>query len=176
MIGETVGPHRIIAKLGEGGMGIAYRAHDARLNRDVALKVLPEAFARGADRMARFEREARTLASLNHPNVATVYGVEKGALVMELVEGATLAGHKGAIPIDEGMQIARQIADGLEAAHAKGISHRDLKPANVKVTPEGKVKLLDFGLATARQSAPGGADCLAGRYADRHLGLRRGAV
>ena len=174
MIGETVGPHRIIAKLGEGGMGIAYRAHDARLNRDVALKVLPQAFARDPDRMARFEREARTLASLNHPNVATVYGVEQGALVMELARRSPSA--KGAVPIDEAMQIARQIADGLEAAHEKGITHRDLKPANDKVTPEGKVKLLDFGLATARQSAPGGADCLAGRYADRHLGLRRGAV
>ena len=132
MIGETVGPYRIIAKLGEGDMGI-----------------LPEAFARDPDRMARFEREARTLASLNHPNVATVYGVEQGALVMELARRSPSA--KGAVPIDEAMQIARQIADGLEAAHEKGITHRDLKPANVKVTSEGKVKLLDFGLATAMQ-------------------------
>ena len=116
----------------------------AKLNRDVAIKVLPAALANDAQYMARFEREAQVLAALNHPNIATVYGIEQGALVMELVEGADL---KGPLPLDEALAIARQIAAGLEAAHEKGIIHRDLKPANIKVTPEGVVKMLDFGLA-----------------------------
>ena len=125
-------------------MGAVYRATDTKLNRDVAIKVLPEAFAADAGRMARFEREAQVLAALNHPNIATIYGVEQGALIMELVEGPDL---KGPVPVETAIQYARQIAAGLEAAHEKGIIHRDLKPANIKVTPEGVVKLLDFGLA-----------------------------
>ncbi|MBL8290825.1 MAG: serine/threonine-protein kinase, partial [Bryobacterales bacterium] len=161
MIGQTLGPYRITSKLGEGGMGVVYRAHDPRLGRDLAIKVLPEAFARDPDRMARFEREARTLAALNHPNVAVLHGLEEAggvhALVMELVDGPTLADRltAGRIPIDEALGIARQIADALEAAHEKGITHRDLKPANIKITSEGKVKLLDFGLAKAME---GGGD------------------
>src|SRR5690349_22090815 len=125
-------------------MGTVYRATDTKLNRDVAVKVLPETFARDPDRMARFEREAQVLAALNHPNIAAIYGVEERALVMELVEGETL---HGPLPVETALDYARQIADALEAAHEKGIIHRDLKPANVKVTPEGRVKVLDFGLA-----------------------------
>jgi Tol biopolymer transport system component len=148
---ETITHYRITAKLGEGGMGAVYRATDTKLNRDVAIKVLPEAFAQDADRMARFGREAQVLASLNHPNIAAIYGVEERALVLELVEGPTLAERiaKGPIPLDEALAIARQIAEAFEYAHDKGIVHRDLKPANVKVTPEGRVKVLDFGLAKA---------------------------
>ncbi len=136
-------------------MGEVYRARDTRLGRDVALKVLPEAFAADTERMARFEREAKVLASLNHPNVASIYGLEESnhrrALVMELVEGQTLADRiaGGAIPVDEALSIARQLCEGLEYAHERGIVHRDLKPANVKLTPEGQVKILDFGLAKA---------------------------
>ncbi len=136
-------------------MGVVYRAHDSRLGRDVAIKVLPEAFARDPDRMARFEREARTLASLNHPNIATLLGIEQGALVMELVEGDAL---RCPVPEETAVDYARQIADALEHAHEKGITHRDLKPANVRITPEGKVKLLDFGLAKAMDSQSGGGD------------------
>ena len=159
MIGETLGPYRITGKLGEGGMGVVYRAHDSRLGRDVAIKVLPEQVARDPERMARFEREARALAALNHPNIAILHGLERNALVMELVEGPTLQDRirQGAIPLDEAIAIARQIADALEAAHTKGITHRDLKPANVKLTGEGQVKLLDFGLATAA-TPPGSGD------------------
>ncbi len=152
LTGQQLGHYRIAAKLGEGGMGVVYRAHDTRLGRDVAIKVLPDAVARDPERLARFEREARTLAALNHPNIAAVYGVEQGALVMELVEGETL---KGPLPLDTAINYARQIADALEAAHERGIIHRDLKPANIKITPEGKVKLLDFGLAKAMELAPG---------------------
>ena len=148
---SSIAHYRITSKLGEGGMGAVYRATDTKLNRDVAIKVLPEAFAADAGRMARFEREAQVLASLNHPNIATIYGVEQGALIMELVEGADLA---GPVPIETAIQYARQIAAGLEAAHEKGIIHRDLKPANIKVTPEGVVKLLDFGLARATEDSP----------------------
>jgi serine/threonine-protein kinase len=156
MTGQTLGSYRVGEKLGEGGMGVVYRAHDTKLGRDVAIKVLPEAFARDPERLARFEREARTLAALNHPNVAHVYGIEQGALVMELVEGPSLADRlkSGAIPLDQAIDIARQIAAGLEAAHERGITHRDLKPANIKITPEGQVKLLDFGLAKAMESKP----------------------
>src|SRR5580658_4540281 len=143
-VGDKLGPYEILAPLGAGGMGEVYRAHDAKLNRDVAIKVLPASFANDAQYMARFEREAQVLASLNHPNIATVYGVEQGALVMEFVEGDDL---HGPLPLEEAIPIARQIAAGLEAAHERGIVHRDLKPANIKLTPAGVVKILDFGLA-----------------------------
>ena len=149
--GTRLGTYEILAPIGAGGMGEVYRARDSRLGRDVAVKVLPAVFAGDAQYMARFEREAQVLASLNHPNIAAVYGIEQGALVMELVPGQTLAERiaAGALPIEEALPIARQIAEGLEAAHDRGIVHRDLKPANVKITPEGLVKLLDFGLAKA---------------------------
>src|SRR5688572_6645191 len=153
--GDSVGPHTILEFVGAGGMGEVYRARDTRLNRDVALKVLPEAFASDADRLARFEREAQALASLNHPNIAAIYGLEQSeggqALVLELVEGPTLA-HRIAvapIPVNEALAIAKQIVEGLEAAHGRGIVHRDLKPANIKLRPDGTVKILDFGLAKA---------------------------
>ncbi|HEY6931667.1 MAG TPA: protein kinase [Thermoanaerobaculia bacterium] len=153
--GSRLGPYEILAPLGAGGMGEVYRARDAKLNRDVAIKVLPEAVANDPERMARFQREAQVLASLNHPHIAAIYGLEKSgsieALVLELVEGETLADRiaAGPVPVDEALIVARQIADALEAAHEKGIVHRDLKPGNVKITPEGKVKVLDFGLAKA---------------------------
>jgi Tol biopolymer transport system component len=149
--GSRLGPYEILAPIGAGGMGEVYRARDIKLGRDVAIKVLPVAFARDADRMARFEREAKVLASLNHPNIATIYGVEEHALVMELVEGES---PKGPMLFEEAWKIAMQIADALEYAHDKGVIHRDLKPANVKVTPEGVVKLLDFGLAKAFSETP----------------------
>ena len=164
MIGQTLSHYKITSKLGEGGMGEVYRATDTKLNRDVALKVLPEAFAADRERMARFSREAQVLASLNHPNIASIYGLEdsedKHALVLELVEGETLAERiqKGAIPLEESLKIALQMAEALEAAHEKGIIHRDLKPANVKITPEGKVKVLDFGLAKALEDEIPAAD------------------
>ena len=129
-----------------------YRATDTKLGREVAIKLLPEDFAKDPQRMPRFTREAQVLASLNHPNIAAIYGVEDRALIMELVEGQTLAERikqGGAIPLGEALEFARQIADGLEAAHEKGIVHRDLKPANIKITPTGTIKLLDFGLAKA---------------------------
>ena len=147
---QIIAHYRIISKLGEGGMGAVYRATDTKLNRDVAIKVLPESFAEDVFRMQRFEREAQVLASLNHPNIAAIYGIEQGAIVMELVEGEDL---KGPLPIDTAVQYARHIAAALEAAHEKGIVHRDLKPANIKVTSEGVVKLLDFGLAKAGEDA-----------------------
>ena len=153
--GTKIGPYEIIAPLGAGGMGEVYRARDNKLARDVALKVLPEAFSSDAQRMARFGREAKVLASLSHPNIATIYGLEDSgntrALVMELVEGPTLADRlqSGAIPLDEALPIAKKIADALEYAHERGIVHRDLKPSNVKVTCDGHVKVLDFGLAKA---------------------------
>src|SRR3954453_16727587 len=143
---ESIGHYRILSKLGEGGMGAVYRATDTKLNRDVAIKVLTEALANDADYLARFTREAQVLASLNHPNIATIYEIEQGAIVMELVEGRTL---EGLFPVETAIEYARQIAEALEAAHEKGVVHRDLKPANVKVTPEGVVKVLDFGLAKA---------------------------
>src|SRR5881409_1728372 len=129
-------------------MGEVWRATDTKLGREVAINIIPEAFAQDADRMARFTREAQVLASLNHPNIAAIYGVEERALVMELVNGETL---KGPLPVETALHYARQIADALEAAHEKGIVHRDLKPANIMITPEGVVKVLDFGLATAVQ-------------------------
>ena len=148
--GTRVGPYEILAPIGAGGMGEVYRARDTKLGREVAIKVLPEVFATDPERMARFEREAQVLASLNHPNIAAIYGVENRALVMELVEGETL---KGPLPLDTALHYARQIADALEAAHEKGIVHRDLKPANIKITDDGGVKLLDFGLATVTQAS-----------------------
>jgi len=161
MIGTRLGPYEVTAKLGEGGMGVVYRATDGHLGREVALKVLPEGLTSDAERLARFEREAKVLASLNHPNIAQIYGFEKSgevrALVMELVEGPTLADTlaAGPIPLSETLSIARQIAEALEEAHEKGIVHRDLKPQNVKVSPDGKTKVLDFGLAKALDPATG---------------------
>jgi Tol biopolymer transport system component len=158
--GIQLGPYEIVAPLGAGGMGEVYRARDRKLDRDVAIKILPEALAADPDRIARFEREARTLAALNHSNIAHIHGFEESgglrALVMELVEGPTLADRiaQGPIPIDEALPIARQIAEALEAAHEQGIVHRDLKPANIKVRPDGTVKVLDFGLAKAFDPSP----------------------
>ncbi|MBK5293149.1 MAG: protein kinase, partial [Acidobacteriia bacterium] len=149
MIGQTIAHYKITAELGKGGMGEVYRATDLKLGRDVALKILPESFAKDPERMARFQREAHVLAALNHPNIAAIYGVEERALVMELVEGPTLADRAkpGPIPLEQTLRVAKQIAEALEYAHDKNVVHRDLKPANVKVTPEGAVKVLDFGLA-----------------------------
>ncbi len=155
--GTKLGPYEIQSPLGVGGMGEVYRATDSKLGRDVALKVIPQEFAQDAQLMARFQREAQVLASLNHANIASIYGLEeKGgvrALVMELVKGPTLAERikEGAIPIEEALPIAKQIAEALEYAHERGIIHRDLKPANIKLTHDGKVKVLDFGLAKALQ-------------------------
>src|SRR6476660_5677056 len=152
-IGSRLGPYEIVSAIGAGGMGEVYRARDTKLGRDVALKILPEAFASDPDRLARFHREAQVLASLNHPHVGAIYGFEDSgethALVMELVEGDTLADRiaRGPIPIDEALPLAKQIAEALEAAHEQGIIHRDLKPANIKVRDDGAVKVLDFGLA-----------------------------
>src|SRR5579862_4765488 len=148
---QTIAHYRITGKLGEGGMGAVYRATDTKLGREVAIKVLPEAFAADPDRMARFAREAQVLASLNHPNIAAIYGVEDRALVMELVEGPTLAERiaQGPMPLEEALPVAKQIAEAVEYAHERGVVHRDLKPANIKITPEGRVKVLDFGLAKA---------------------------
>jgi serine/threonine protein kinase/Tol biopolymer transport system component len=188
--GTRLGPYEILAPLGAGGMGEVYRARDARLGRDVAIKILPDAFVADAERLARFEREAQVLASLNHPHVAAIYGIEDApstdsaqagrlrALVLELVEGPTLAEHlvrlkadttgtgavasvvsgfsRAGMPIDEVLAIARQIADALEAAHDQGIIHRDLKPANIKIRPDGTVKVLDFGLAKAFDTTSAG--------------------
>jgi Tol biopolymer transport system component len=160
-IGMRVGPHEILSSLGAGGMGEVYRARDTKLNRDVAIKVLLPAVANDPDRLARFSREAQVLASLNHPNIAAIYGIEETggvtALVMELVDGEDLSQRiaRGPIPLDEALPIARQIAEALEAAHDHGIIHRDLKPANIKVRPDGTVKVLDFGLAKAIPQAPG---------------------
>jgi eukaryotic-like serine/threonine-protein kinase len=153
--GTRLGPYEILSALGAGGMGEVYCARDAKLGRDIAIKVLPDTLAHDPDRLARFEREAQTLGALNHPNIAHIHGFEDStgvpALVMELVEGPTLADRiaKGPIPFDEALPIAKQIAEALEAAHEQGIIHRDLKPANIKVRFDGTVKLLDFGLAKA---------------------------
>src|SRR5215467_8957813 len=161
--GTRLGPYEILSAIGAGCMGEVYRARDTRLNRDVAIKVLPEAFASDPERLARFTREAQTLAALNHPNIAHIHGLEEfpptragqtdgaSALVMELVEGEDLSAHiaRGPMPVSEVLPIAKQIADALEAAHDQGIVHRDLKPANIKVRDDGTVKVLDFGLAKA---------------------------
>ncbi len=153
--GTRLGPYEIVSAIGAGGMGEVYRARDSKLDRDVAIKVLPESFALDADRLARFAREAKTLASLNHPNIAAIYGIEDHALVMELVEGEDLSVHiaRGPIALADALPIAKQIADALEAAHEQGIVHRDLKPANIKVRSDGTVKVLDFGLAKAMDPA-----------------------
>jgi len=156
--GTRIGPYEITGAIGAGGMGEVYRARDTKLNRDVAIKVLPEAFAADPERLARFSREAHALAALNHPNIATIYGIEEQddtrALVMELVSGEDLAEvvSRGPVPLAEALAIARQVAEALEAAHEAGIIHRDLKPANIKVRPDGTVKVLDFGLAKAADS------------------------
>src|SRR5438132_8841385 len=160
--GVRIGPYEIIAAIGAGGMGEVYRAHDTKLNRDVALKILPADVALDPDRRARFTREAQLLASLNHPNIAAIYGFEDSgdthALILELVEGETLADRiaRGPIALDEALPIARQICDALETAHEHGIIHRDMKPANIKVRPDGTVKVLDFGLAKLAEA--GGVD------------------
>ncbi len=150
-----VGPYRVSTQIGAGGMGEVYRATDTKLGREVAIKVLPDAFALDIDRLARIEREARALAALNHPNVAHIYGLEEAggsrALVMELVDGPTLADRivRSPIPLDETLAIANQVASALDAAHERGVVHRDLKPANIKIREDGTVKVLDFGLAKA---------------------------
>src|ERR1700737_568635 len=155
-----LGPYEILAPIGKGGMGEVWKAHDTKLSRDIALKILPAAFASDPDRMARFEREARVLASLDHPNIAAIYGLEESnslrALVLALIDGPTLADRiaAGQIPMAEAIQIARQIADAVEYAHERGVIHRDLKPANIKITSGGMVKVLDFGLAKALDDNP----------------------
>ncbi len=155
MVGKTLGHYQITTQIGKGGMGEVFQAKDRMLGRDVAIKVLPDIFTSDPERLARFDREATLLASLNHPNVETIHGIEQAGtkrfLVLELVQGETLAQRlaKGPLRLEEALEICHQIAEGLQAAHGKGIIHRDLKPANVKVTPEGRVKVLDFGLAKA---------------------------
>ncbi len=167
--GTRLGVYDITAPIGEGGMGQVYRATDTRLKRQVAIKVLPPSLAADADRLARFQREAEVLASLNHPNIAAIYGLEESggmtALVMELVEGDDLSQRiaRGAIPLDDALPIAKQIADALEAAHEQGIIHRDLKPANIKVRADGTVKVLDFGLAKS--------DGASGRLLAEHVAM-----
>jgi serine/threonine protein kinase len=170
--GSRVGAYEIVSAIGAGGMGEVYRARDLKLNRDVAMKVLPEAFTRDPDRLTRFKREAQVLASLNHPNIAAIYGFEESspsvdsgqgvvqALVLELVEGPTLADRIAQRPIleIEALRVAKQIAEALEAAHEQGIVHRDLKPANIKVRPDGAVKVLDFGIAKIATVDGGGPD------------------
>jgi eukaryotic-like serine/threonine-protein kinase len=161
--GIRLGAYEVVTAIGAGGMGEVYRAHDTRLGRDVALKLLPEQFVHDAERVARFKREAQVLASLNHPHIGAIYGLEESGaqqfLVLELIEGESLDKRiaTGALPIDDALAVARQIADALEAAHDKGIIHRDLKPSNVVVTPEGVVKVLDVGLAKATGTAANSA-------------------
>src|SRR3989475_1347471 len=150
----------VMALIGRGGMGEVYRARDTKLKRDVAIKILPDEFSRDADRVSRFQREAEVLALLNHPNIAAIYDLQEANgsryLVLELIEGETLADRiaRGPIPVEEALDIAKQICEALEVAHEKGIVHRDLKPGNVKIQPDGKVKVLDFGLAKALESGP----------------------
>jgi serine/threonine protein kinase len=182
--GTRVGVYEVTAQIGEGGMGQVYRATDTTLGRQVAIKILPDTFASDPERLARFEREAKTLASLNHPHIAAIYGFEKTsgthALVMELVEGedlqekllksevSSLKSERSGLPLEEALAIARQIADALEAAHEQGIIHRDLKPANIKVRSDGTVTVLDFGLAKLIQAGDKGIVSGVGK-------LRRGA-
>src|SRR5215475_15664 len=161
-VGTQLGSHEITALLGKGGMGEVYRARDLKLKREVAIKILPEEFARDADRVSRFQREAELLASLNHPNIAAIHDLAEANgsryLVLELVEGETLAdrGARGPVPVGEALNVGKQIVEALEAAHERGIVHRDLKPANIKLTVDGKVKVLDFGLAKAFQEQQAG--------------------
>ena len=189
MIGTSVSHYRISSRIGQGGMGEVYRATDTTLGRDVAIKVLPAEVAGDAERLARFEREAKLLASLNHSNIAHVYGFEsatlpdgcRGILAMELVEGQDLGERleRGPIPTGEALAIAAQVAEALEEAHEHGIVHRDLKPANVKLTPEGKVKVLDFGLAKvwAAEAADGsGGHDLSQSPTLAHTGTQAGVV
>src|SRR5713226_4111100 len=147
-VGDRLGPYEILAPIGAGGMGEVYKARDTKLDREVAVKVLPAALAQDPERLARFEREAKVLAALNHPNIAQIYGLEQRALVMELVPGQTL---NAPLPLETALNYAKQIAEALEAAHEKGITHRDLKPANIMIPPAGVVKVLDFGLAAVTQ-------------------------
>jgi serine/threonine protein kinase/Flp pilus assembly protein TadD len=162
--GTNLGPYKIVAPLGVGGMGEVYQAHDTKLGRDVAIKVLPEAFAHDPERLSRFQHEAKMLAALNHPNIAAIYGLEEAAgvhcLILELVEGETLAERvaSGPLSVAEALKICGQVAEALEAAHKKGVTHRDIKPANIKLTPEGRVKVLDFGLAKVWAYEESGAD------------------
>ncbi len=175
--GNRIGPYDVTGLLGTGGMGEVYEATDTRLGRAVAIKVLPEKLSDNPERVARFEREARVLASLNHPNIAAIYGLEESGaqryLVLELVEGMTLADRlaSGPIAVDQALEIARDIAHAVDAAHDQGIIHRDLKPANIKFTPDGQVKVLDFGLAKAlwkpRARCGVGADCLTAQFPPR---------
>src|SRR5437879_2721417 len=159
-VGTQLGSLEIRGLLGCGGMGEVYRARDTKLKREVAIKILPEEFSRDPDRVSRFQREAELLAALNHPNIAAIYDLEEANgtrfLVLELVEGDTLAERlqRGPVPFEQALEIAKSICEALEAAHEKNIVHRDLKPANVKITPDGKVKVLDFGLAKALENAP----------------------
>src|SRR6476619_7075061 len=161
--GTRIGQYEIVAAIGQGGMGEVYRARDTRLTRDVAIKVLPDLWAHDADRLARFQREAELLATLNHPHVAAIYGLEETetatAIVMELVDGETLAERiaRGPMAIDDVVIVARQVADALEAAHERGIIHRDLKPSNIKITAADSVKVLDFGLAKLTETATAGS-------------------
>jgi serine/threonine-protein kinase len=164
--GTQLGAFRIATLIGVGGMGEVYRAHDTRLGRDVALKVLPTAFRSNSERLVRFEREARALAALNHPNIATIHGLEEHAgvyaLVLELVEGETLAERIAGrpVPVAQTLDIARQLVDALDAAHERGLVHRDLKPANIKLTGSGLVKVLDFGLAKAMDPSPSDSEAI----------------
>src|SRR5713101_4183676 len=157
--GTRLGPYETLSLLGSGGMGEVYRALDTKLSRAVALKILPESFTHDPERLARFRREAQVLAALNHPHIGAIYGLDEANgqqfLVLELIDGETLADQlkRGALPLDEALAIAKQIAEALEAAHEKGIIHRDLKPANIALTKDGNVKVLDFGLAKPREAA-----------------------
>src|SRR5207302_10971904 len=157
-IGQQLGSLEVTALLGKGGMGEVYRARDTKLKREVAIKILPDEFSRDPERVSRFQREAEVLASLNHQNIAAIYDLEEAEgsrfLVLEFVEGETLAERigRGPIPVEEALDIARKICEALEVAHEKGITHRDLKPANLKLTPDGTVKVLDFGLARASEN------------------------
>src|SRR5580765_3741549 len=184
--GTRLGPFEVLSPLGKGGMGEVFKARDSRLGRDVAIKSLPESFAHDAERVARFEREARLLASLSHPNIASIHGLEvangQRYLVLEYVEGPTLAERlsRGPLPLHDALDVCRQIAAGVEAAHENGVIHRDLKPSNVKLTPGGEAKVLDFGLAKGGASEPQGVSDLSASptmtYASTSLGVVLGTA
>ena len=181
LTGRRLGAYQVHERIGVGGMGEVYRARDTKLGRDVAIKILPRLFTSDPDRLARFEREARVLASLNHPHIGAIYGLEDAdgvrALVLELVDGETLADRiaRGPIPLTDTLTIARQIADALDAAHEKGIVHRDLKPANIKITPDGVVKVLDFGLARIVSANDGSRRLTAGARRSRSRERAKGS-